>query len=230
MASIFPPNPRTVSPASVHQHPASRFPDPLDCLGAHLLLEGAEVFSGVKPANLISLVNRPRPCGRNLHDLWLNHGRELAARLAPVRVTPLRNGERNLLLLCHDPHHLERHLAHSGIRALLAKAGYDVTGSASGLLDELCRRMATGASFPHEIGLFLGYPAKDVAAFMGMVNLPFACQGPWKIYGDPARSLCLAAACRRSRAAMGCTRARCSSPFDCLGHAGCERPLFLSAT
>jgi hypothetical protein len=47
-----------------------------------------------------------------------------------------------------------------------------------------------------------GYPAKDVAAFMGLVKLPFACQGPWKIYGDPLQSLGLAEQYRCCRQRM----------------------------
>jgi hypothetical protein len=57
------------------------------------------------------------------------------------------------------------------------------------LLAELKQRVANGATFSHEIGLFIGYPAKDVAAFMGLIKLPLTCQGPWKIYGNPLESL-----------------------------------------
>ena len=93
-------------------------------------------------------------------------------------------------------------MSHAGIRSLLHKAGYEADASCDSLLEELCRRIGKNDSFPHEIGLFIGYPAKDVAAFMGLVKLPFACQGPWKIYGDPVRSLGLAEQYRCSRQRM----------------------------
>jgi len=195
---------------------SARFPDPLECLTAHLLLESSEVLGGVKPANLVSLVNRTRPCGRNLYQLWQSHHDELSTRLANIRFKVLQTRERALLLFCYNPNQLESHLSHAGIRVLLKKAGYDTTLSSEALLTELCRRIDNSAAFPHEIGLFIGYPAKDVAAFMGIVKLPFACQGPWKIYGDPTQSLCLADAYRSSRAAMGTHLAECNSPFDCL--------------
>ena len=133
------------------------YDDPLDCLTAHLMLECSEVLAGVKPANLLSMVNRA---------------------------------------------HLEQHLADAGIRTLLYKAGYDKTASLDQLLAELKKRVTNGDTFPHEIGLFIGYPAKDVAAFMGLVKLPFACQGPWKIYGDPLQSLGLAEQYRCCRQRM----------------------------
>lgn len=173
-------------------HILERFHDPLDCLTAHLMLECSEVLAGVKPANLISLVNRTRSCGRNLYQLWQRHHDCLTTRLGNLTVKVLQTRQRALLLLCYNHTHLERHLSHAGIRALLHKAGYEAEASCESLLEELCRRIGKNDSFPHEIGLFIGYPAKDVAAFMGLVNLPFACQGPWKIYGNPEQSLGLA--------------------------------------
>lgn len=181
------------------------FTDPLDCLTAHLMLECSEVLAGVKPANLISLVNRTRPCGRNLYQLWQLHHAQLAKRRADLTFMVLKNGAQAVLLLCYNHDQLERHLAHAGIRALLHKAGYEAGASCTALVNELRGRLGSSDSFPHEIGLFIGYPAKDVAAFMGLVKLPFACQGPWKIYGNPAQSLALAEqfrCCRQRMAAI----------------------------
>lgn len=207
---------KVLPPAQSHRQLTSRFPDPLECLTAHLLLESSEVLGGVKPANLVSLVNRARPCGRNLYQLWQSHHDELSARLTGICFKVLQTRERALLLFCYKPDHLETHLAHHGIRVLLKKAGYDTSLSSEALLTELCDRIVNSDAFPHEIGLFIGYPAKDVAAFMGMINLPFACQGLWKIYGDPRQSLCLADTYRRSRVAMGNHLAECNSPFECI--------------
>lgn len=179
-----------------------RYDNPLDCLTAHLMLECSEVLGGVKPANLISLVNRTRSCGRNLYQLWQRHREGLAARFPELTIRVLQTRERALLLLCYNHNHLAQHLSHAGIRSLLQKSGYEADASSGSLLEELCRRIGATGSFPHEIGLFIGYPAKDVAAFMGMVNLPFACQGPWKIYGKPEQSLGLAEQFRCCRQRM----------------------------
>jgi hypothetical protein len=166
------------------------------------MLECSEVLAGVKPANLISLVNRTRSCGRNFYHLWQQHHKGLTARFSNLTIRVLQTRQRALLLLCYNHDHLERHLSHAGIRTLLYKAGYEADASCETLLEELCRRIGKNDSFPHEIGLFIGYPAKDVAAFMGLVNLPFACQGPWKIYGDPVQSLGLAEQYRCCRQRM----------------------------
>ncbi len=180
-----------------------RFTEPLDCLTAHLMLECAEVLAGVKPANLISISNRNQICGRNLYQLWQSHHEELATRFADLTIMVLQTKERALLLLCYNTYHLERHLTHAGIRILLHRVGYEADVSTEALLKELCRRIENNDSFPHEIGLFIGYPAKDVAAFMGLVKLPFACQCLWKVYGNPEQSLGLAEQFRCSRQRIG---------------------------
>lgn len=45
--------------------------------------------------------------------------------------------------------------------------------------------------FPHEVGLFLGYPPEDVKGFIDHRANDFKCAGLWKVYGDEekARSL-----------------------------------------
>lgn len=199
-----------------YQQIASRFADPCDCLTAHLMLECAETLAGVKPANLVSLVNRVRPCGKNLYTIWHDHHQSLSSSMNILRFRVLQTSQRALLLFCYHPRQLDRHLAHAGIRVLLGKAGYDTSLSSEELLASLAEKVAVSANFPHEIGLFIGYPAKDVAAFMGLVDLPFACQGPWKIYGNPDKSICLANLFRDSRKVMVSRLKSCGSPSEYL--------------
>lgn len=69
----------------------AKYDSPLDCLTAHLMLECSEVLAGVKPANLVSLVNRTRPCGRNLYQLWQDHQQQIALRFGCLefKILPL---------------------------------------------------------------------------------------------------------------------------------------------
>ena len=69
---------------------------------------------------------------------------------------------------------------------MLRKAGY--AGEID--LDYVVVRVGfpfRSGAVPHEIGIVLGYPLKDVAGFMGISRREFSCQGPWKIYGNPER-------------------------------------------
>lgn len=38
--------------------------------------------------------------------------------------------------------------------------------------------------FPHEVGLFLGYPIEDVRGFMEQNGQNYKCRGIWKVYGN----------------------------------------------
>lgn len=214
--------------AALKPHIIDRFDNPLDCLTAHLMLECSEVLAGVKPANLVSRVNRTRSCGRNLYRIWQLHHEEIAIRLPGLHFMVLQTRERALLLLCFNRDHLERHLSHAGIRTILHKAGYLKHDSLDALLGELCRRIDAKGSFPHEIGLFIGYPAKDVAAFMGLVKLPFSCQGPWKIFGKPEQSLELAEQFRCCRRKMGDILA--NDAYENLQWINLRRPFFCHTT
>ena len=42
----------------------------------------------------------------------------------------------------------------------------------------------TGQCFPHEIGVFLGYPLHDVIAFIQNKGKGCKCSGCWKVYGN----------------------------------------------
>lgn len=55
------------------------------------------------------------------------------------------------------------------------------------LLAQLARRLRTRtqSDFPHEIGLFLGYPLQDVIGFIQNHGQNFTCSGFWKSYSDP---------------------------------------------
>ena len=70
---------------------------------------------------------------------------------------------------------------------------------------------------------------KDVAAFLGWVALPFATQGPWKIYGNAEPSLRLAATHRRCREHMARQLAAFANPFECLQGAAQQATKFALA-
>ena len=59
-----------------------------------------------------------------------------------------------------------------------------VTGFLSPAEQELVRRLNRGKDLPHEIGLFLGYPAEDVSGFIRHGARCAKCVGTWKVYGD----------------------------------------------
>lgn len=190
-----------------------RFAGERDCLAAFLAMETAEVLAGVKPANLINLADRPQSCGRNLFRLWQRHGHSLlAASGLNWRELPGRRG--GVLLLIYHTKTLTELLARPATQAVLTRVGYANPANPAAALEQLSQRLRQQA-FPHEIGVFLGYPLKDVAAFLGWVKLPYTCQALWRIYGKPEASLALAEVFRQSRCRMA-QRLTSGTAVDCL--------------
>ena len=77
-------------------------------------------------------------------------------------------------------------LADENVRAFLAQEGYTLSedGDCEPLLRQMARRLCCEAEFPHEIGVFLGYPLTDVVGFIENQGRNFTCCGCWKAYGD----------------------------------------------
>lgn len=209
---------KTESPAVARrpgwQELSERFPEDRDCLASFLVLELAEVLQGAKPANLVCLANKRRSCGRNLYHLWKQHGQALLDE-SGLRVKVLADRGSSILLLLYCPLALEALLARKSVQVILGRAGYRAPSEMALVLRELELRMR-GEGFPHEVGVFLGYPLKDVVGFMGWAQLSFTCQGPWKIFGNPAESLRLAETHRECRCRMSQQLASGCNPHECL--------------
>jgi len=193
---------------------SQRFPDDSDCLACYLALETAEVLEGVKPANLVNVINKPRSCGRNIYLLWKNQGTTLLQQSGLEAIEFIDRGDSVLLFLFRRSE-LIALLAQKSVDIILRKAGYVELDDLDKTLAQLQSRFTEG-NFPHEIGVFLGYPLKDVVGFMGWAQLPFSLQGPWKIFGDPRKSLSLAEIHRKCRSHKAHQLNYCDNPLNCL--------------
>ena len=196
---------------------AGLYPTEEECLASFLALELAEVLQGAKPANLVCLTNKRRSCGRNLYLLWKQHGEALLAE-SGLEVRILDDRGSSILLLLYSRQALGGLLSQKSASIILHKSGYGNPDDLDATLDELEKRV-TGEGFPHEIGVFLGYPLKDVVGFMGWAPLAFTCQGPWKIFGNPEESLRLAEYHRECRGRMSEMLAAGCNPLQCLRRA-----------
>lgn len=100
-----------------------------------------------------------------------------------IRVIPLReNDNHRTLLYVFRPSKLNKDLKNTHARTILEKMGYDCNGTGK-CIAELVKRLKFSDSFPHEVGLFLGYPPEDVSGFISQSG-NCKCCGCWKVYGD----------------------------------------------
>lgn len=100
-----------------------------------------------------------------------------------VRVMPLSVKEHSALIYLYRPVQLRRDIQNEAARELLEEKGYP-SGSPDRFLLHLMQELKKGTGFPHEIGLFLGYPPEDVRGFIENQAHNQKCTGCWKVYGD----------------------------------------------
>lgn len=98
------------------------------------------------------------------------------------------------LLLLYRQDMLSARLREPDAAHLLLRCGYPAHASLEELLQMLEERFSSACgTFPHEIGLFLGYPASDVAGFIQNKGEGCLFCGYWKVYSKPEEArLCFA--------------------------------------
>lgn len=111
--------------------------------------------------------------------------RQMNRRLVPrgLRMLPLRFSAKKVLIYIYRPRGLAKDLANGFAARLLSSHGYRPTNCAH-CVTHLIRRLQEQEEFPHEIGLFLGYPPEDVQGFIENRAGSCKCVGSWKVYGD----------------------------------------------
>ena len=100
-----------------------------------------------------------------------------------LRAVCLRRNEDTVLVYVFRPQLLHMDLNSPDAKELLQGFGY-VPKDPDSCIAHLAERIAPGQSFPHEIGLFLGYPPEDVRGFIKYGGKHCKICGYWKVYGD----------------------------------------------
>lgn len=110
----------------------------------------------------------------------------LAARGIRVRILKNCPKTETLLFFFFRTELCGRILEDRAVRAFLRAGGYDAERGIDAVLDQFSERICLRESFPHEIGILLGYPLADVVGFIRNGGRNCRGQGCWKSYSDPA--------------------------------------------
>ena len=138
----------------------------------------APTLAGIKVG---SLFNCSCLSGHDVHDRIRDLNRRLLSY--GIRIIPLFSSDSSTLIYVYRPGKLGRYLAQDDVRTVLSDLGYP-TDDADMCVKTLADRLYEKNAFPHEIGLFLGYPAEDVKGFIEHHARNCKCVGCWKVYGD----------------------------------------------
>ncbi len=119
------------------------------------------VLIGSKPSEIISIPNFDKNKNQKLDDIYTHFN-----KCKNINVIILNNIDN---------------------KYFLKNLGYPSKVNIDTYLDILVTRLKSNI-FPDEIGVFLGYPLKDVLGFMGYGKYGLFDTRYWKIYGDPKSS------------------------------------------
>ena len=105
-----------------------------------------------------------------------------------VTMTILKICRGRALIYLYRAKELEKTLSDEGVRRLLETCGYSCF-DVDGALHTLRARLHDIDAFPHEIGVFLGYPLEDVKGFIENGGRNCLSCGCWKVYSNECEAL-----------------------------------------
>ena len=134
-----------------------------------------------KPASLTSFTKGKR----NLYHIWDSYKTSVPAALG-IEYVELRRTQERILVLFYRPKQLQQTLRNLQNAIFLKKQGYPNGLPVHEALTRLKSRMQS--KFPHEIGIFLGYPIEDVLGFIEKKGREYLLCKYWKVYHNPDKA------------------------------------------
>jgi len=138
----------------------------------------APTLCGIKPANLFTLSKDDISIFSIMK--WKHRINNLNLKMESINIFPDR-----IMIFSYDIVWIRQILSDVLVQAYLLGKGYTNPLDTTETLKELFLRLSKQNGFPHEIGIFLGYPFEDVIAFEE--NQGHNCKycGYWKSYCNP---------------------------------------------
>ena len=142
----------------------------LEMLGAVIL--------GSKPAEIINV-----PGSKEDKKIKLSQIEAFFSNCSRItyRIITTHDGGKRVLFI--NEKSMEKVLVNKRCINFLKFVGYPADYQLNDYMDELVFRLQS-EELPHEIGVFLGYPLKDVLGFMGYGKNELVEVKNWRIYGD----------------------------------------------
>lgn len=140
------------------------------------------VLLGIKPSNLISFPHGDAVAEKEFDDIVASYNEKFATQ--EIIFKKLCYCNKRILLLVYKEKEIEKIIQDDGYQACLVAMGYPKDVSVAKSLAILQEHLQAVEEFPHEIGVFLGYPLEDILGFI--INRGQNCKysGYWKVYGD----------------------------------------------
>lgn len=143
-----------------------------------VIAQCSPTMAGIKTGNLFSchMYDKKELLSaiRKLNGMFVKKG---------VRLVPLKYEGARALLYMYRPDFLREDFHSRPVAEILEGLEYPVESPECCVM-KLSQKLNCEEQFPHEIGLFLGYPPEDVKGFIQNKAENAKYIGAWKVYGD----------------------------------------------
>ncbi|MCI1824013.1 MAG: DUF3793 family protein [Megasphaera sp.] len=143
-----------------------------------LVYHGAPTLAGLKIANLISIPETEYKIVKN--KLLIEYNRLCNNKGIYFQI--LCSCKNRYLLYIYNKERVERYITKAENEHFLSDAGYEPGLRLETQLIILSARVKQKNTFPHELGIFLGYPVADVKKFIQFGGDQAKICGEWKVY------------------------------------------------
>ncbi len=147
-----------------------------------IINHASATLAGIKPASLINY----KPSSYNeFNSEFLRLSEILAKKGVILKI--LSENQKRVLLYIYRKNLLDRWLNTPCNKCFLERCGYKYN-SLECLITKLSEKIPSQGNFPHEVGLFLGYPLCDVIGYMTHSGDNYKCCKYWKVYAQEEKT------------------------------------------
>ncbi|MCR4579270.1 MAG: DUF3793 family protein [Treponema sp.] len=137
----------------------------------------APTLCGIKPGNMFS-ISAENYSVKKVRS-WRKEFYKQGVLLKTIRVS-----DSLILFFVYDFVWIRKILSDSLVKAFLKGKDYPVERGSFAVIKEMFIRLEKSGGFPHEVGIFLGYPLADVIAFEKHDGKNCKYCGYWKAYSN----------------------------------------------
>ena len=145
-----------------------------------IVLQCAPTIAGLKPSNFLIV---PRDQEEKVR---------LVMRYTGLYSYRLVYDRHRVIFLVFNKQMLSDYLSQEEVKAFLRDYGYGDNAfgySLRNFQERYSKFVRTRKDFPHEAGIFLGYPLCDVKGFISRGGEDYRASGYWKVYGDTENTM-----------------------------------------
>lgn len=149
-----------------------------DYLYSLIAYSAAPTIFNEKPSSLVVFNDNNKQMLKNWDKI-----KENISKIYKIKYYELHRYKQGVIVLFYKPTILSETLSKYENKKFLNMYGYEKLIDLNQKLDFLKEKYKCGCC-PHEIGIFLGYPVKDVQTFINCPNKKCLMCGYWKVYND----------------------------------------------